>query len=416
MPDALVAIRRGRSAVPDLLFDDQREARIDEIRPLLDRPEAIDDTAPLHRITVFATYRCNLACSYCKTIIRSPEERITRPQKTVTITADRFRAMLAAHGDTPIRHLHFTGGEATMVRDLPEMVRAAREHGVEQLSVTSNGALAPAVYRDLVAAGIDEIRISLDAEEARLGDAMAERRGAWRRTVATIGFLAGLRRQGFRFFLIINSVISTANRDRVVDIVKFLLSLEPDDIKLITEVESRGALNHGDDGDDTRRIAALDALLADYPAHMYPLLRRKIRTVFSRDAIGLERMDGDREPGPQPGPEGRRDWRCYIPLTERTVDGMYYYPCSVYLREGGAPLGPIDEPEARKRRTSAAFVRRGDCLDDPICRRYCLHCTAEYNRRANMERPGQERPSTGIPGEDSNHGPALAVTAADRAS
>lgn len=411
MSNALVTIRRGRSGVPDLLFDDQREARIDEIRPLLEHPDAIDSAAPLHRITVFATYRCNLACSYCKTIIRSPGERLTRPQKTVTVTVDTFRDMLAAHGDTPIRHLHFTGGEATMVRELPAMVRAAREHGVEQLSVTSNGALDPTIYRDLVTAGIDEIRISLDAAEASLGDAMAERRGAWKRTVETIDFLARMRRSGAPFFLIINSVISTRNRDRVVEIVRFLLDLAPDDIKLITEVDSRGALN---DAGDERRIAALEALLADYPAHAYPLLRRKIRTVFSRDAIGLERMDPS---GPFDRTH-RRDWRCYIPLTERTVDGVYYYPCSVYLREGGAPLGRIDEPEDQKRRTSAAFVERADCLDDAICQRYCLHCTAEYNRRANAERrPARRRsaPPTCPPTcEDSRHEPAVAAASPDR--
>ena len=98
--------------------------------------------------------------------------------------------------------------------------------------------------------------------------------------------------------------------------------------------------------------------------------------MFANDAIGLEA-----EPAAADG-----TWRCYIPLTERTVDGRFYYPCSVYVREGGAPLGEINESQAEQRRKTAAFVARGDCLTDPICRRYCLHCTREFNARANDAR------------------------------
>ena len=51
---------RGRSPVPDLLFEDARLARLAEIAPLLADPELHDSAVPLHRITVFLTYRCNL--------------------------------------------------------------------------------------------------------------------------------------------------------------------------------------------------------------------------------------------------------------------------------------------------------------------------------------------------------------------
>ena len=105
-------------------------------------------------------------------------------------------------------------------------------------------------------------------------------------------------------------------------------------------------------------------------------MRRKIATVLSREAIGLEGLSG----------AAQADFRCYVPLTERTVDATYYYPCSVYLREGGAPLGMLAEPQDMQRAKSAAFVRQGACGSDPICRRYCLHCTKNYNLAANAAR------------------------------
>ena len=123
-------------------------------------------------------------------------------------------------------------------------------------------------------------------------------------------------------------------------------------------------------------IAALRAVLAEHPEARFPLLRRKLDTVFARDAIGLDTA--------RPAADG--SWRCYIPLTERTIDGEFYYPCSVWLREGGAPLGRTDEPQAEQRRKSAAFTIGHDCRAEPICQRYCLHCTRQYNDAVNAAR------------------------------
>jgi len=94
-------------------------------------------------VTVFLTYRCNLDCPYRKTITRTAEDLRAFPQKGVTYDYDSFRELLLRLGEAPIRHLHFTGGEAALVRDLPRMVRLAKERGVSWVSMTSNGTLPP---------------------------------------------------------------------------------------------------------------------------------------------------------------------------------------------------------------------------------------------------------------------------------
>ncbi|MEZ5963146.1 MAG: radical SAM protein [Planctomycetota bacterium] len=362
-----------RSPVPDLLFEDVCEARIGDIRQLLDDAAAVDEHTPLHRVTVFVTYRCNLRCAYCKTIARSPDELTARPQKAATFDRAQFEQMLASHGRTPIEHLHFTGGEATLLRDLPHMVRAAKAHGVGCVSLTTNGTQPPEAYTALVHAGVDEIRVSLD--DAHDGDREASLLpSTWGRAIATVRTLGEMRRAGHAFFLIVNTVVERRNGARLADLVRFLLALGPDDMKLITSVDEKDALSTFAAAPSV--IAELEQILAGYPPQRFPLLRRKVRTVFAGDAIGLESV--------QPAADGA--WRCYIPLTERTVDGRFYYPCSVYLREGGTPLGALAEPQDEQRRKTAAFVERGDCLSDPICRRYCLHCTREFNVGANAER------------------------------
>jgi hypothetical protein len=166
-------------------------------------------------------------------------------------------------------------------------------------------------------------------------------------------------------------VVGRRNRLLLPEIVRFFLGFAPDDLKLITEVDARGSL--GDFPEAAAVRAELEEICAGLPPDAFPLLRLKVRTVFAPDAIGLE---AERAPADKP-------WRCLIPLTERTVDGESYYPCSVYLREGGAPLGRLsDSPEVQRART-ARFLREGDCLADPICRRYCLHCTRTFNSLAN---------------------------------
>ncbi|MCW8132344.1 MAG: radical SAM protein [Planctomycetota bacterium] len=361
-----------RSPVPDLLFEDECEERVAALGALRDDPGSLDAAQPLDRLTVFLTYACNLDCPYCKTIARSPEELAQRPEKKITYTLAAFRSFLDAHAGTPIRHLHYTGGEAALVPDLPDMIAYARERGVARQSITTNGTRPPETYLRLIEAGLDEVRVSIDAADTALGAELTRRAGAWDASVAAIRTLAGARAGGARFFLILNTVIGAANRDRLPEILAFLLGLGPDDIKLITNVDERLAETGGPRTDGLRRACA--ALLAPYPAGRFPLLRRKLETVFAGGCIGLD------------GPRQRGDFRCYVPLTERTVDGRYYYPCSVYLREGGAPMGRVDEPPGEQRRRTAAFVSRADCLDDPICRRYCLHCTREYNLRANAAR------------------------------
>jgi molybdenum cofactor biosynthesis enzyme MoaA len=365
-----------RSPVPDLLFEDVCAARIAEIQPFLDRPEAIDGTAPLHRLTVFLTYACNLTCPYCKTIARSAAEYEERPQKRAVIRLPDFAALLDRLAPHHLRHVHFTGGEAALRADLPQMIQLAKARGVAYASITSNGTLPPACYRALVDAGIDEIRISLDASDPALGAELSGRPGAWSAALASIAAIVAARDRGAAVFLVLNMVVGRQNRARLSEIVRFLLEQRPDDIKLITEVQQRGCL--GDFETASSELVEIERMLAAYPPERFALLRRKLQTVFAPEAIGLEQL----EPGaPQP-------WRCYIPLTERTVDGVAYYPCSVYLREGGAPLGALTDTLEKQRERTAAFVRAHDCRADPICRQYCLHCTRQFNEAANRARRG----------------------------
>ena len=359
--------------VPDLLFEDVLLARVEA---LADHSETLELGAdfPLHRVTLFLSYACNLRCPYCKTIARTPAELDARPEKRVTYTLLEFGRLLDRLGPT-VQHLHFTGGEASIVPGVVEMVTEAKRRGIPHLSMTTNGTVAPARYVELVRAGLTELRVSIDARDAALGARMTGSARAWSKSIDAVKTVAAARDAGAQVRLLVNTVVGNTNRAELAGIVKFLLSLGPDDVKLITDVDARDGLPDFPEYGAVMR--ELSELVASFPVSRYPLLRRKLKTVFARDSIGLEPTAPSRE-----GPS----WRCYIPMTERTVDGVSYYPCSVYLREGGRPIGSLTESAGEQRDKSAQWVRENDCRTDAICQRYCLHCTRVFNDATNRAR------------------------------
>ncbi len=131
-------------------------------------------------LDVVLGYDCNLACDYC-TI--TPEMR-RRALPIARVAAEIERA--AARG---FRDVAFTGGEPTIVPELPALVKLAKRRGFEHVKVASNGLrYAHAAYLDhLVTCGVDRFHVSLHAHE----DA------AYERTVHLAG-TAALRREALR--------------------------------------------------------------------------------------------------------------------------------------------------------------------------------------------------------------------------
>ncbi len=174
-----------------------------------------------------------------------------------------------------------------------------------------------------------------------------------------------------RPFLILNMCVGTGTRRRLAEFVQASMALGPDDIKLIPIVQARSEL--GDFPERDEIATAIEQLLAPFPADVFPLLRYKLQAVFSPESLGLKDLTSR-----------QLMKHCFIPLTERTLDTTYYYPCSVYLREGGKPLGRIDEDDVEaQQRKITTFVAGLDCLDDPICREYCISCCKRFNLAAN---------------------------------
>jgi MoaA/NifB/PqqE/SkfB family radical SAM enzyme len=105
------------------------------------------------------TNRCNLLCTTCPRTYEELEPPADMSWELFTRIVDQYPniSRVVLHGI----------GEPMMVKDLPRMVRYLKDRGTYVLFNTNGTLLRPKKGRDLIDSGLDELRISLDAAEAK---------------------------------------------------------------------------------------------------------------------------------------------------------------------------------------------------------------------------------------------------------
>jgi radical SAM protein with 4Fe4S-binding SPASM domain len=134
------------------------------------------------------TYGCNNKCVFC--YAASPY----RVDEQRTMTTDEVKVVMRRiFEEAHVPSLSFTGGEATLRPDLPELIRFGKELGF-RVNLISNGLrLGSKPYADKLAeAGLDSAQISIEAATAEIHDAIVDRPGAFAKTVRAVHNLKGL--------------------------------------------------------------------------------------------------------------------------------------------------------------------------------------------------------------------------------
>lgn len=115
-------------------------------------------------LRVSVTPRCNLRCRYC---VPSVGELSVRGEQTVrgeTLPLDDLFLIVREFASLGIRKIRVTGGEPLLCPGLlPFVEKIASLGGVEEVALTTNGILLPQMARELKAAGLKRINLSIDS-------------------------------------------------------------------------------------------------------------------------------------------------------------------------------------------------------------------------------------------------------------
>ena len=242
-----------------------------------------------------------------------------------------------------------------MYPGLIHLVRQAKQGNVERIAISTNGSANIDLYNNLISAGVDDMSISLDACCAAVGEKMSgAANGAWGRVIANIKSLSS------RVYVSVGMVFDEHNVSTCEESVLFAGSLGVEDIRIIPSAQYNVALS------------ALSEMPEDF-LDKYPILKYRVDNLKRGEHVrGMGGDDGG---------------RCRLALDDMAVaggeHGLKHFPCIIYLREGGAPIGDVG-PQMRNERET--WVLGHSPLDDDICKNNCLDVCVQFNRTARSAR------------------------------
>lgn len=136
---------------------------------------------------VAITYRCNLRCSFCYAgcnCTANPTgsgQEMTPAQIKLVLEKIRHQALVPS--------VSFTGGEPTLVQELPELIRYAKSLDMRVNLITNGTRVSAAYARQLAAAGLDSAQVSLEGVTAATNDQIVQIPGAYQKTCAAVNHL-----------------------------------------------------------------------------------------------------------------------------------------------------------------------------------------------------------------------------------
>ncbi len=159
------------------------------------------------------THRCPLQCPYCSNPLA-----LERAAGELA-TADWLRVIEEASA-LGVLQIHFSGGEPMARRDLPLLVRHAREHGLYGNLITSAVLLDEQNLGALVEAGLDHVQISLQDVDPANADRIGGFKGGH---VRKLRAAALVRQAGLP--LTLNFVVHRQNLGRLPQMIDLGLDL-----------------------------------------------------------------------------------------------------------------------------------------------------------------------------------------------
>jgi molybdenum cofactor biosynthesis enzyme MoaA len=302
------------------------------------RAEGLSTCSPMWRCEMILTDRCNFACPYCRGL---------REDCQGTMPIGRATRILDCWLADDLRNIRFSGGEPMLYPELEHLVLRARRGGCERVAISTNGSFPLERYLNLIECGVNDFSISLDACCAASCGKMAgvDDVASFTRITSNIRELSKLT------YVTVGVVLTDDNLGELVNIIEFAARLGVSDIRIIPAAQ---------EGNMIKGVERIEQKWLD----KFPILRYRVFNILDwRPVRSIQEHDSH---------------RCYLPIDDSVVAGDYHFPCVIYMREQGDPIGQVG-PNMRSQR--AAWSETHNTFEDPICRKNCLDVCVDHNNK-----------------------------------
>jgi cyclic pyranopterin phosphate synthase len=130
---------------------------------LAELPLADTLARPLRDLRISVTDRCQFRCTYCMPREVFGRDFVFLPRAQL-LTFEELTRLARIFAGLGVRKLRLTGGEPLLRRDLDKLVAMlAGVDGIDDIALTTNGALLAGKAQALAAAGLRRVTVSLDS-------------------------------------------------------------------------------------------------------------------------------------------------------------------------------------------------------------------------------------------------------------
>lgn len=294
-------------------------------------------SSQLMRCELILTDACTFKCPYCRGL---------RTDISGTMPLEKAKYIVDLWARDNLKNIRLSGGEPTVYKDIVEIVSYIKSKNIERIAISTNGYSDIKLYKELVDAGVNDFSVSLDACCASFGDMMSGGiNGSWNKVIENIKTLSSLS------YTTVGVVVTDNTVSQLPETVKFASELNVSDIRIISAAQYNQILESAKNIEKEIYVK-------------YPILKYRINNLKSgRNVRGIQKSDSN---------------KCGLVLDDMAIAGDYHFPCIIYMREQGNPIGKVGE-NMRKERYD--WMKSHDSYADPICQKNCLDVCIDYNNK-----------------------------------
>jgi molybdenum cofactor biosynthesis enzyme MoaA len=297
------------------------------------RAQNVTFDSDLQRCELILTDRCNFHCAYCRGIAKEYRGDLS--------LADA-RHIVDLWAGNNLRNIRFSGGEPTLWKELPELIEYTfKKPSINHIALSTNGSAPLEFYYELYLLGVNDFSISLDACCASTANIMAGKSAGFDHICNVIKELIKVT------YCTVGVVLDERNVCELQKIIEYATSLGVADIRIIPSAQWNKRL-------DINVVTS------------YPILSYRLKNLNDgRHVRGVQETDCH---------------RCHLVKDDMAILHNHHFPCIIYMREQGKPIGDIgDKTISDIRNERKEWFENHNSFEDEICKTNCLDVCIDHN-------------------------------------